>query len=879
MLNTASHNSAEIDRLAANAAERDGSLAVPHVLPRIGPLSVDGKYFASAGQRLQLKGVTYGPFPPSGEHGPFPPAGRICQDLQCMSELGVNSLRTYHVPPVSFLETVSQHGTIGLMVDVPWAKHLCFLDSATARRGAREAVRFAAIRGAKYDCVWGYSVANEIPPDVIRWHGARRVQRFLSELADVARQAHPAGLVTYANYPPTEYLDLPFLDFAMFNVYLHDREVFRRYLFRLQNLVGVLPLVLGELGMDTIRHGELAQARFLRGHIQEAKAVGLAGSFIFSWTDEWHTGGSTISNWAFGVTDAERKPKLAFDALKRTFSQTPADLLVAPVRASVVVCTYNGARTIAQCLQSLQRLRYPDYEVIVVDDGSTDDTPNIIAEYPFVRVISQQNEGLSAARNAGLRAATGEIVAYTDDDCFVDPDWLTMMIAQLEHARLEDSRVAGLGGPNLTPDDGPTAAAVSAAPGQPTHILESDQVAEHIPGCNMAFWRESLLSVNGFDPQYRAAGDDVDICWRLQSAGMWLTFSPSAFVWHHRRATPKAYLKQQAGYGKAEALLRFQHPDRFTDRGHGKWRGMLYGACFQGITLEPPVIYRGTFCTAPFQCIYRAGPAHWAMIPTTLEWHLLAGLVATAGLIHGSMLCTALTMWCLSLVLAGLQAVQAQVARKYDSPKVRATVAALCYLQPLVRSWARYQTRYFSGQLHSPPLPDANVDFKAVAKESASEVEYWGTGCPERTDLLQAAMQKIGHLKWGYAIDTGWSERDLEVFVDPWTRVEVRTVQEELGGGKRVVRARFQIGFSRLTKFAAFLSVVFIFWRATVEPVGALAAAGCLAIAGLWLWKRGRKLRATLISVFNEQAVRMGLIPCGDAPAAAKPHGATSQPE
>ena len=92
------------------------------------------------------------------------------------------------------------------------------------------------------------------------------------------------------------------------------------------------------------------------------------------------------------------------------------------------------------------------------------------------------------------------------------------------------------------------AGCVAASPGQPTHVLENDQVAEHIPGCNMAFRRDALLEIHGFDYQYKKAGDDVDICWRLQQAGHWITFAPGAFVWHHRRQSPRAYLRQQAGY-------------------------------------------------------------------------------------------------------------------------------------------------------------------------------------------------------------------------------------------------------------------------------------------------------------------------------------------
>src|SRR5439155_22666324 len=128
------------------------------------------------------------------------------------------------------------------------------------------------------------------------------------------------------------------------------------------------------------------------------------------------------------------------------------------------------------------------------------------------------------------------------------PAWL----APLASPR-QATRAAAVGGPNLTPQDGWLAACVAAAPGQPTHVLESDQVAEHIPGCNMAFWREALVAINGFDPQYRKAGDDVDVCWRLQQAGRWITFAPGAYVWHPRRQGPRRYLPQQAAYGEAEA--------------------------------------------------------------------------------------------------------------------------------------------------------------------------------------------------------------------------------------------------------------------------------------------------------------------------------------
>src|SRR5205807_3156862 len=142
-------------------------------------------------------------------------------------------------------------------------------------------------------------------------------------------------------------------------------------------------------------------------------------------------------------------------------------------------------RTLADCLNSLGKLNYPNYEVILVDDGSTDNTAQIVAQFPNVRYIHQSNLGLSHARNAGPAAARGDVFAYTDSDCMADPDWLYFMICTLI-----SGDYVGVGGPNITP---PAVdwiqAAVSAAPGGPSHVLLTDVVAEHIPGCNMAFHR------------------------------------------------------------------------------------------------------------------------------------------------------------------------------------------------------------------------------------------------------------------------------------------------------------------------------------------------------------------------------------------------------
>jgi GT2 family glycosyltransferase len=821
---------------------------------------VDGRRFRRVGLPFHVQGVTYGPFAPANDGTQFPVVSQVRDDFRHMASAGINAIRVYHVPPRRLLDLADAEN-VQVLIDIPWRKHLCFLDSQDAQREARRAVRRAAIRGRAHASVLAYSIGNEIPPDVVRWHGRGRVERFLAELVDVARQADPSGLVTYANFPPTEYLDPSPIDFATFNVYLHDRAAFRRYLFRLQNLVGDKPLVLGELGMDTIRQGEIAQADFLSGHIEETRLMGLAGAFTFSWTDDWHTGGHAIQDWAFGLTRADRSPKAALHALRDVFESTPAEslakLLPRVPRVSVVVCSYNGSRTLEQCLSSLLVLDYPNYEVIVVDDGSTDNTPEILTRFPSIRAIRQTNQGLSVARNVGAQAATGNIVAYTDDDCFADPDWLTHLVYQLE-----SSGAAAVGGPNLTPDDGWLASCVAASPGQPTHVLESDQEAEHIPGCNMAFRRDALLAINGFDPIFRQAGDDVDVCWRLQQAGQWITFAPCAFVWHHRRQSVRAYLRQQAGYGAAEAVLLAVHPEKFNGRGEGKWRGVLYGASLQGLRLGKSIIYRGTYATGLFQCIYQPGPAHWATLPSTLEWHLAAALIALGGLLSPLMFVAAGGMAALSILVAVLQAFQARMAPEYDGFVSRLVVAGLCYAQPLVRSWARYKRRGFGLAAQRLELPTSEYCRFRRPWSGYGALSYWTEEWRDRMELLRGVVSQLEALRWPKTIDTGWTDWDLELYCGPWTAVQICTTQEEHGGKKRLIRVRYRVRLREFAKAVVTVSLLLIIGAAFVH-IGLATACTAALIAGLaMIWWRGIRAAAQLLRVIDGVASELRLITC-----------------
>src|SRR5437868_6667082 len=193
----------------------------------------------------------------------------------------------------------------------------------------RQAPDVAALIRAKVRACAGhpallcYALGNEIPAPIARWLGRRRVERYVERMYRVVKEGDPDGLVTYVTYPTTEYLRLPFLDLLCFNVYLESQERFDAYVARLQNLAGDRPLVMSELGLDSLRNGEDVQARSLDWQVRTAFAAGCAGVFVFSWTDEWYRHGQGVGDWAFGLTREDRSPKPALAAVREAIAEVP----------------------------------------------------------------------------------------------------------------------------------------------------------------------------------------------------------------------------------------------------------------------------------------------------------------------------------------------------------------------------------------------------------------------------------------------------------------------------------------------------------------------------------------------------------------------------
>ncbi len=831
------------------------------------PIRVQGKFFFAGDAKHFVKGATYGPFATGTHRVPFPERAVVERDFALMRGAGINTVRVFTVPPVWLLDMAEEAG-LKVLVGLPWSQHVTFLDSAAIKAEIRAAVA-AGVRGCgRHKAVFAYLVGNEIPPDMIRWHGAEAVRHFLKDLVRLVRQEHPGALVSYANFPSTEYLTIDFTDFLCFNVYLHDETAFRRYIARLHNLAVDKPLVLTEFGIDSMREGEEEQSRILSWQVRAAFAAGAAGTFVFAWTDEWFTGGHLVEDWAFGLVDRDRQPKPALSGVARRYKGSLPPPLPRYPRISVVVCAYNAERTMEACLASLEALDYPDYEVIVVNDGSKDRTLEIAERFPFCRIISQPNKGLSVARNVGAEAATGEIVAYTDSDCVADPDWLTYLVA-----RMETENLAACGGPNFPPpEDSLVPAAVAVSPGGPTHVLLSDEVAEHIAGCNMAFRREVLLALGGFDPIYRAAGDDVDICWRFQDAGHSIGFSPAAVVWHFRRNTVRAYINQQRGYGKAEALVYAKHPFRFNLFGQAKWLGRIYGDLSAALLLSrKPVIYSGVFGRGLFQTMYEPPSSLTALLPLTFEWSVAALVLALIGIVAGGWL------WLLAVPLLATWAMcingalKAPIDPRFTGLKARALVALLIYLGPLLRGWERLKWRVKTMQTHDHiGLVPVEQRARIVWSERAFVLSYWNETAGEKEALLQGIMDFLLPQKYFVMADTGWSKWDLKIARGLWSRALVTVCGENHGGQKRLLRVRCAMRSSSVARvllrcYAALVAGSLILGEPAVALVFLAVGMANLAVVGWQLLMFGRLMHRVIEAV----ASQAGLMPAEPIGAAA----------
>ncbi|MGH7837894.1 MAG: glycosyltransferase family 2 protein, partial [Candidatus Binataceae bacterium] len=421
----------------------------------------------------------------------------------------------------------------------------------------------------------------------------------------------------------------------------------------------------------------------------------------------------------------------------------------------------------------------------------------------------------------------------------------------------------GCGGPNYAPHEpGWVEGAVAASPGAPCHVLTSDDRAEHLAGCNMVFRKTALLELGGFDPQFTAAGDDVDICWRMLDAGLTLGFCPAAFVWHFRRNTVKAYYGQQRGYGKAEALLFLKYPERFNGLGQIRWRGTIPGLAR---TLPGGAKNRVGWSRRPqeLQRVSEAPLSILKVLPLCAEW--TAGWVIALALSIGFGLSVvpALAMLVLGPLWALYYAAKAPLEKCHRGVRARALIAWLAYTGPISRTLARYRFRKNSrhpATVDSAPRQRPTVAWTRRSVRLAYWNEAWTTrdGLLERINRLQA---KIGHPA---VPDLGWSDADLTLEPGALTRVEIKTADEEHSGNRIKNHVAIRARLMPVTRAALVTSTVVAAFAAVIGCYAAAIALATVAV-GLALCSAAEVIQAIRMAylVVEQSANELGLVPLG----------------
>ena len=757
-----------------------------------------------------------------------------------------------------------------------------------------------------------FAVGNEIPAGIVRWHGHRRIERFLRELYEDVKAAAPDSLFTYVNFPPTEHLDLECFDVCAFNVYLHREPDLRAYLARLQHIAGARPLLLAEAGADSVREGLEGQARITTMHLRAAFMEGACGAVAYSWTDEWWRGGRSVDDWAFGLVDEARHPKPALAAVSEAFAE-------APVSARRARSVAEGVRRGVRVQRRRHDRRLPQLaRQAYLPERRGDRRQRRIAGRHRLRSRTGMPEcGSSTSPTAasvppatsGSQPQRGEIVAYTDADARVDADWLTYLVQPMLM-----SDVAGAGGPNVVPHDDPwVAQCVARAPGGPSHVMLDDRIAEHVPGCNMAFRRDALLSIDGFNPVYLRAGDDVDICWRLQAKGFRIGFAPAALVWHHRRPSVRAYWHQQVGYGEGEAWLDAHHPEKFLG-GQMLWHGRIYSPLPFLRSAVGKRVNTGVWGTAAFPSIYSTRMPRWQFLPHSPLWMasslslLAAGIVFrlvetetwwvlfAAGTLGWTITALRCAMFAWRSDLSGLPPI-GPWSRAQSLYLYRALIAWLHLMQPIARFRGnlrglslsqgvadQHVTRH-PWKTPAPSLLDAWAAVRLLTG-GGRERSFWSESWTSQPSLLTELVGVLRACRPAQLVhvDEGWhTDRDLSVSIGRWGWVHVLTLIEEHERGCCLfrVRARLRPSFAGTVHglvlaflLAGVMGVSMALYRPSASVVASMVAIGAIALRAMWQATRAAAVldqavaRVTTAAGMLPLPVRLQSAPHATSPAA-----------
>ncbi|MGA2411412.1 MAG: glycosyltransferase, partial [Candidatus Binataceae bacterium] len=497
--------------------------------------------------------------------------------------------------------------------------------------------------------------------------------------------------------------------------------------------------------------------------------------------------------------------------------------------------------TLAACLSSIARLNYPAYETIVIDDGSIDATA-AIARNSGMRTLSLEHCGLSFARNAGIVAAHGAIVAFIDADAEADPDWLYHLVETI--TRREAAAVGG--GSFPPPPASDLAAALACAPGLPREVRIGDDELEQVCGCSMAVDKAKIGDAPYFDHAFAVAGDDVDFSWRLREQGARIAYAPAASVIHQPRATAGAYLRQQLGYGHAEGLLYRKYPRR-TRTGSG-----VYGGWFRALFSSGMRVYYGAFGRGLFQTLYAGETlAPIAQFPLTIHWVIAAGLLMIAGPFSPVFGVLGLSGIAISIATAATAAMLAP--SRQLTMRGRIILAYLCLLGPLVRSYERTRVIWsFNPDVTGAPSPGESQWHGRLTLTVPPDS---GMVAPAPERLMEAVRDALIRRGAAVAVTDGYEPYDLQIRVAPLIRVPLLILEQhwELGVGWRIKPAPIAL------PIAAAIVIIGVLGALPLGSLPLAGAIGVIAVAAAVVLRRVRMIPALIGAAVADAARQFGL--------------------
>ena len=238
---------------------------------------------------------------------------------------------------------------------------------------------------------------------------------------------------------------------------------------------------------------------------------------------------------------------------------------------SIIIPVYNAEKTIAACLQAVLHQDYENVlEVIAVDDGSTDRTPQIAKSFHQVRRFSQKNSGPAAARNRGIEESRGELIAFTDADCLPRADWISRLVKNVGGPKV--AVVAGSYG--IVNVESSLAVSIHREIHFRHHRL-MPKFSKSFGSYNFCARRNVLVELGGFDAGYRyASGEDNDLSYKVLKAGYKIYFEQDAVVDHYHPEHVWRYLKGQFRHGFWRAKMYRDHPDMAKGDDYTFWKDM-----------------------------------------------------------------------------------------------------------------------------------------------------------------------------------------------------------------------------------------------------------------------------------------------------------------